>query len=106
MTRTKVKIPTTAESVLREVMGALKELMHPSGPRLTVEQAQQITAWAKDYGDALNQMTAVTKNGVNQATYSYDPLGRRVEKAAGATTIGWTYDTEDILRQRSTSSGV
>jgi RHS repeat-associated protein len=32
------------------------------------------------------------------ATFEYDPLGRRVEKVAGATTTTFTYDGEDILR--------
>lgn len=49
--------------------------------------------------NALNQLTAVTKNGANQATYSYDPRGRRVERIAGTTTTTWTYDAEDIVRQ-------
>ncbi|HSN44664.1 MAG TPA: hypothetical protein VLR88_11510, partial [Propionibacteriaceae bacterium] len=56
--------------------------------------------------NALNQLTAVSKNAVTQATYSYDPLGRRVEKLAGGTTTGWTHAGEDILRQTATAVAV
>jgi YD repeat-containing protein len=41
----------------------------------------------------------VTKNGIEQARFSYDPLGRRVEKVAGGLTTGYTCDREDILRE-------
>ncbi len=56
--------------------------------------------------NALNQLTAVSKNSVNQAIYSYDPVGRRIERVAGPTTTAWTYDAEDILRQGATTSSV
>ncbi len=49
--------------------------------------------------NAIHQLTAVTKNAVTQATYSYDPIGRRVERISGATTTVWTFDQEDVLRQ-------
>ena len=55
-------------------------------------------AWVYTW-NALNQLTAVTKNGVAVATYSYDPEGRRVTEVAGATATAWTYNREDILRQ-------
>ena len=54
--------------------------------------------------NALNQLTAVSKNAVTQATYSYDPLGRRVERIATSTTTKWAYDFEDILRQEATTA--
>ena len=38
--------------------------------------------WAYEW-NAENQLTRVTKNSVEQARFSYDPLGRRVEKVAG-----------------------
>lgn len=56
--------------------------------------------------NALNQLTAVTKNALTVATYSYDPAGRRVEKIAGATTTTWTYRGEDVLRQDATTAAV
>jgi len=48
---------------------------------------------------AENQLTKVEKNGVEQARFAYDPLGRRVEKVAGGVTTSYTYDDEDILRE-------
>jgi RHS repeat-associated protein len=56
--------------------------------------------------NAENQLTRVLKNSVEQARFAYDPLGRRVEKLAGATTTSWTYDTEDILRETNGSTTV
>ena len=38
--------------------------------------------WGYDW-NAENQLTRVTKNGVELARFSYDPIGRRVEKVAG-----------------------
>ncbi len=54
--------------------------------------------WAYSF-NALNQMTAVTKNAVTQATYSYDPLGRRLTKLASGIATKWLYDGEDIAQQ-------
>lgn len=55
--------------------------------------------------NAEDQLTKVEKNGVEQARFSYDPLGRRVEKVGGETTTGYTYDGNDILREvRGTST--
>ena len=56
--------------------------------------------------NALNQLTAVTKNAVSQATYSYDPMGRRVERLAGVTGTVWTYDQEDLLREGAAAAAV
>lgn len=60
-------------------------------------------AWVYTW-NALNQLTAATKNAMAQGIYSYDPLGRRVGKIAGATTTGWTHDRDDVLRQKATIS--
>lgn len=49
--------------------------------------------------NAENQLKRVTKNGVEVASFSSDPLGRRVEKVAGGVTTSYTYDEEAILRQ-------
>ncbi len=62
-------------------------------------------AWVYTWNE-MHQLTAVSKNNANQATYSYDPLGRRVERIAGTTMTGWTYDGEDILRQNATTAVV
>jgi RHS repeat-associated protein len=49
--------------------------------------------------NAENQLTKVEKNSVEQARFSYDPLGRRVEKVAAGVTTSYTYDAESILRE-------
>jgi RHS repeat-associated protein len=49
--------------------------------------------------NAENQLTRVTKNTVEQARFSYDPLGRRVEKVADGITTGYAYDGTNILRE-------
>ena len=55
-------------------------------------------SWAYEW-NAQNQLTRVTKNSIEQARFSYDPAGRRVEKVAGGVTTSYTYDGEDILRE-------
>lgn len=47
-----------------------------------------------------NQLTRVVKNGAEVASFLYDPLGRRVQKIAGGVTRKFTYDGEDILREK------
>ena len=56
--------------------------------------------------NALNELIAVTKNAVIQASYSYDPQGRRVQKVAGSTTTTWTHSKHDILRQEEATASV
>jgi RHS repeat-associated protein len=51
--------------------------------------------------NALNQLTKVTLNGSTAAQFTYDPVGRRVQKVAGAATTNFTYDGPSILRQVS-----
>jgi len=48
--------------------------------------------------NADNQLKRVLKNPIEQARFTYDPLGRRVEKLAGGVTTSWTHDGDDILR--------
>lgn len=54
--------------------------------------------------NALNQLTAVSKNAVAQASYSYDSVGCRVEMIAGTTTTGLVYDFEDLVRRDATTA--
>ena len=54
--------------------------------------------WAYEW-NARNELTRVTKNSIEQARFSYDPLGRRVEKVAGGVTSTYTYESGDILRE-------
>jgi RHS repeat-associated protein len=54
--------------------------------------------WGYEW-NALNQLTRVTRNSVEQARFAYDPEGRRVEKVAGGVTTTYTYSGDDILRE-------
>jgi RHS repeat-associated protein len=54
--------------------------------------------WGYEW-NAENQLTRVTKNSVEQARFSYDPLERRVGKVAGVTTTSYTYDRDSLLRE-------
>jgi RHS repeat-associated protein len=49
--------------------------------------------------NAEGQLMRVLLNSNKVARFSYDPLGRRVEKVAGGVTTSYTYDGEDILRE-------
>jgi RHS repeat-associated protein len=49
--------------------------------------------------NAENQLITVEKNGVEQARFAYDPLGRRVEKVTGGLATSYAHDAEDILRE-------
>jgi len=55
-------------------------------------------SWGYEW-NANNELTRVTKNSIEQARFSYDPLGRRVEKVAGGVTMTYTFDGEDIVRE-------
>jgi RHS repeat-associated protein len=46
-----------------------------------------------------NQLIKVERNGAEVARFAYDPVGRRVEKVAGAVTTGYTYDGAALLRE-------
>jgi RHS repeat-associated protein len=54
--------------------------------------------WGYEW-NAHSELTRVTKNGVEQARFVYDPFGRRVEKVAGGVTTSYTYDGTSILRE-------
>jgi RHS repeat-associated protein len=55
-------------------------------------------AWGYEW-NALNQLTRVTKNSIEQARFAYDPRGRRVEKVAASVTTAYAYDDLNILRE-------
>ena len=54
--------------------------------------------WVYEW-NAENQLTRVTKNGIEVARFGYDAKGRRVEKVAGSLTTTYTYDGADIVRE-------
>ena len=74
----------------------LKVPVDPNGNLTT--KTEGTDTWGYEW-NARNELTRVTKNGVEQARFSYDPRGRRVEKVAGGVTISYTYDREDIIRE-------
>jgi YD repeat-containing protein len=54
--------------------------------------------WTYEW-NAENQLTRVTKDGTEVARFSYDPLGRRVERVAGGVTHAYVYEGGDILQE-------
>jgi RHS repeat-associated protein len=63
-----------------------------------IEKDDGTDIWTYEW-NAENQLKKVLKNSATIATFAYDSLGRRVEKVVGATTTGYTYEGEDILRE-------
>ena len=49
---------------------------------------------------------SATKNGALQASFQYDPLGRRVVKSTPTKVTTYTYDGADILRESVTAGGI
>jgi RHS repeat-associated protein len=49
---------------------------------------------------------SASRNGVLQASFQYDPLGRRVVKSTPAKVTTYTYDGADILRENVTVGGI
>jgi RHS repeat-associated protein len=54
--------------------------------------------------NAENQLVKVAKDGSEIARYAYDPLGRRIEKAAATQTLKYSYDGANTLRQSGSIS--
>jgi YD repeat-containing protein len=54
--------------------------------------------WTYEW-NAQNQLVRVTKDGLEVARFSYDPLGRRVRKVAGGVTYSYVYSGMDILQE-------
>jgi RHS repeat-associated protein len=78
-------------------------------PQLSIDSNGNLTSktegndtWTYEW-DAENQLKRVLKNGVEQARFAYDPLGRRVEKVAEATTIAYLWDDDSVLREQTNS---
>jgi YD repeat-containing protein len=46
--------------------------------------------------NAENQLTRVTKDSVEVASFRYDPLGRRISKVAGGRAYSYGYDGTDV----------
>jgi RHS repeat-associated protein len=61
--------------------------------------------WSYEW-NARNELTRLLKNGVEQTRFSYDPMGRRVEKVAGGITVSYAYDSTSVLREASGGTSV
>jgi len=73
------------------------------GESLTYDDAGNLTEDHNDYEyiyDYENRLTEITKSGnVTKAAYTYDALGRRIEKIAGGTTTHYYYDGWRVLAE-------
>jgi RHS repeat-associated protein len=74
-------------------------------PKIPIDPNGNLTArtegsdtWGYEW-NANNELVRVTKNSVEQARFSYDPAGRRVEQTAGGVTAVYAYDGLDVLRE-------
>jgi RHS repeat-associated protein len=67
------------------------------------QKTEGTDTWGYEW-NALNQLTRITRNSIEQARFSYDPKGRRVEKIAAGVTATYTYDGVDILREARRAS--
>ena len=88
-------VATKAYSV--NVLGVPSSYTYDANGNLTTK-AEGADAWVYTW-NALNQLTSVSKGGATQASYSYDPLGRRVGRLAAGLPTAWTHDGETVLRQ-------
>lgn len=57
--------------------------------------------WTYEWG-VENELLRFVRDGAEVARFAYDPLGRRVEKVAGAVTTRYSYDGMDIVRESRT----
>jgi RHS repeat-associated protein len=55
--------------------------------------------------DAENRLTRVLSGASEVARFSYDGLGRRVQKVAGGVTTTYIYDAESVIEERLSSGG-
>lgn len=54
--------------------------------------------------NAESQLIRVGRDGQVVARFSYDPIGRRVEKVAGTVTTAYIYDGEDVLGEEASGA--
>ncbi|HEX6738718.1 MAG TPA: RHS repeat-associated core domain-containing protein, partial [Vicinamibacteria bacterium] len=81
--------------------GVSRSYTHDANGNL-VRKVEGSDVWVYEwYAD--DRLAAVTKNGMEQARFIYDGLGRRRSKAAQGVTTTYTYDGEDILRETLSS---
>jgi len=81
----------------------LKIPIDPNGNLTT--KTEGADNWTYEW-NALNQLTRVTKNSVEQARFAYDGLGRRVEKVAGGVTHAYVYDGSQVAEERLSGGAI
>jgi len=69
------------------------------------QKVEGVDTWIYEW-TADNQLKRALRNSVEQARFTYDAMGRRVERIVGGTTTTWAYDDDDILRQSSGASTI
>jgi RHS repeat-associated protein len=89
----------TARASWASSLGARPEQVSIDPNGNLTQKTEGTDTWVYTW-NAENQLTKVEKNGTEVARFTYDPRGRRVEKVAGGVTAGYTYDIDDILRER------
>ena len=79
------------------VIGVPSSYTYDANGNLTAK-TEGADSWTYSW-NALNQLTAVTKNALTVASYQYDPNGRRVARAEGVVSTDFTYSGLDIFRE-------
>jgi len=87
----------TTRSYQVDVPAAGTSYGYDSNGNLT-QKTEGSDTWTYSW-NAENQLTKVEKNSVEQARFSYDPKGRRVEKVGAGVATAFAYSREDILRE-------
>jgi RHS repeat-associated protein len=81
------------------VSGAADPLKIPIDPNGNLTSKTEGTdTWTYEW-NAEDELTRVLKNSIEQARFSYDPLGRRVEKVVGGEATNYAYDSANIVRE-------
>jgi RHS repeat-associated protein len=87
----------TTQSYEVDVTGTTASYSYDANGNLT-QKTEDGHVWAYTW-NAENQLTRVTKDSAEVATFAYDPLGRRVEKVAGGVVTRYTYGRLRTLRE-------
>ncbi|GMU65361.1 MAG: hypothetical protein AMXMBFR36_16350 [Acidobacteriota bacterium] len=69
-----------------------------------VSRTSASDTWTYEW-TARSQLARVLRNGVEQARFGYDALGRRVQKVVGTDSYTFVYDGDEVAERRGSSSG-
>lgn len=93
---------TTTKSYSFQVSGQPATFDYDANGNL-ISKVEGANTWTYEW-TVENQLKRVLKNGAEVARFTYDPLGRRVQKIAGGVTRTYLYDGQDIARETLTGS--